>query len=77
MLYTIIPVEYIFEPEEADEDEPGKKDKDDDEEIKREGISLMVQHLSPGQAKITRIISTNPNDYLRPEWQPGSMMTIF
>ena len=74
MFYTIVPLEYIFGEEESDESE-SKKQKNDDIEIKRDGgVSLMVQGSENGQYKITRIISTNPNDYLRPEWQPGMFL---
>jgi hypothetical protein len=73
MFYTIVPIEYIFEEEEPDEEETKKKN-DEDLEIRREGVSLMVQSLASGQYKINRIISTNPNDYLKTEWQPGTIM---
>jgi hypothetical protein len=74
MFYTIIPLEYIFEEEEPEDDESKKKSQEDFE-IKKEGVCLMVQSLSSGQYKVTRIISTNPSDYLRPEWQPGVMIS--
>jgi hypothetical protein len=74
MFYTIVPLEYIFEEEESEEVE-SKKQKKEDIEIKREGgVSLMVEGSSSGQYKITRVISTNPNDYLKPEWQPGTVI---
>ena len=75
MYYTIVPLELIFEEEEPEDDEE-KKRKDDDIEIKREGISLMVQSLPNGQYIIKRIISTNPQHYLKPEWQPGAIMEL-
>ncbi len=31
-----------------------------------------VLEMVQGQARIVRLISANPSDYLRPEWQPGS-----
>ncbi len=74
MFYTIVPLEYVFEEEESEENE-SKKQKKEDIEIKREGVSLMVEGSSSGQYKITRLISTNPNDYLRPEWQPGTIIS--
>jgi hypothetical protein len=74
MFYTIIPLEYIFEEDEPEETE-SKKQKKDDIEIKREGgVSLMVEAGPFGQYKITRLISTNPNDYLKPQWQPGTII---
>lgn len=69
MFYTIVPLEYIFEEEESENDEGNKQD-NEDIEIKKEGVSLMLQSLPSGEYKIKRIISTNASDYLRPEWQP-------
>ncbi len=75
MFYTIVPLEYIFEEDESEETE-SKKQKKEDIEIKREGgVSLMVESSPFGQYKITRLISTNPNDYLKPQWQPGTIIT--
>jgi hypothetical protein len=70
MLYTIIPLEYIFEEEDPEESEPPKH-KNEEIEIKKDGVSLLVQSLVSGEYQIKRIISTNPHDYLRQEWQPG------
>ena len=68
-LYTIIPLEYIFED---DEDEELQKPATNTEvEIKRGNASLMVSSVEGGQAKISRIISTDPRDFLNPNWQPG------
>jgi hypothetical protein len=74
MFYTIVPLEYIFEEEESEDTKLTKKE-NEDIEIKREGVSLMVQSSSSGEYQIKRIISTNPNDYLRPEWQPGVILS--
>jgi hypothetical protein len=74
MFYTIVPLEYIFDEEESEDNEPNKPKKEDFE-IKREGVSLMVENLPSGDYQIKRIISTNPNDYLRSEWQPGAILS--
>lgn len=74
MLYTIIPLEAIFDPE----TETGSGESVVAEvEIKQGSVSLLAQPLPGGQYKINRIISTDPQDYLRPEWQPGSIMSLF
>lgn len=75
MFYTIVPIEYIFGEDEPEQDDPQKNNDNDEEiEIKRGGVSLMVRPHLPGQYKINRIISTNPYDYLRPDWQPGAIV---
>jgi len=73
MLYTIIPSEAIFDSE----PETGLTENSSEVEIKQGSVSLLTQALPGGQYKINRIISTDPQDYLKPEWQPGSIMNLF
>ncbi len=74
MLYTIIPFEAIFDSE----TESGPPESSADEVVIKQGsVSLLTQALPGGQYKINRIISTDPEDYLKPEWQPGSIMSLF
>jgi ribosomal protein S12 len=70
MLYTIIPVESIFESE-----TDIQEDVHDEVEIGESGASLMVQSLPGGKYKVIRIISTDPQDYLKPQWQPGTIIS--
>jgi hypothetical protein len=73
MLYTIVPPEIIFG--ESEETAEGGSDNSLQEiEIKEGGASLLVQRLPNGQSRLSRVISTDPQDYLKPEWQPGSLM---
>ncbi|TCL61545.1 YlzJ-like protein [Hydrogenispora ethanolica] len=71
LLYTVIPPELIFE------DDSGENSPCEPVEVKKGAVSLMVQPLSAGQGRITRVISTDPQDFLNPEWQPGTIMSIF
>lgn len=74
MLYTIIPFEAIFDSE----SETGPTgDSLGEVEIRQGQASLLAQQLPGGQYKITRIISTDSQDYLKPEWQPGTIMSLF
>ena len=75
ILYTIIPLEYIF-AEDDDEDKKEKIISANDFEIKQGTVSLMASPLNGGQMKVNRIISTNALDYLNPDWQPGSIISI-
>ncbi len=68
LLYTVIPIESIFDSDSNNESPP------DEVEIDQGRTSLLAQSLPGGQYKITRIISTDPQDYLKPEWQPGTIM---
>lgn len=69
LLYTIIPMESIFESETDNQEDFHEI------EIMQGQASLLIQSISGGKYKITRIISTDPQDYLRPEWQPGTIIS--
>lgn len=65
-MYSVIPEEEIF--------------KGSGEENYRfvdmtlEGIPLQVQLMGDSHAKIVRLYSTNPNDYLNPRLAPGTVI---
>ncbi|MBP2642225.1 MAG: YlzJ-like protein [Firmicutes bacterium] len=45
------------------------------EELMYQGVQVLAEKLSPTQSRIVRILSTEPNDFLREELQPGTVMT--
>jgi hypothetical protein len=45
------------------------------EEVDYGGTKLIVETMSPSQCRIVRILSSDPQDYLRPELQPGVVLT--
>lgn len=73
MLYTIVPIETIFE----EEDSAGTGVFSPTPiMIRRDGIDLLVEQMPGGEYRIQRLISTNPRDFLNPKWQPGSILSI-
>lgn len=40
------------------------------------GVTMMVSDTGSGFGRIERVLSTNPMDYLRPEWQPGQLVPL-
>jgi YlzJ-like protein len=38
------------------------------------GIQMQVEALEAGKARIIRLYSPDPTDYLNPEWSPGSIV---
>lgn len=68
LLYTIMPFEVIFGDEAAEQEAAAEV------ELSIGEVRLLVQPLSGGRAVVNRIISTNPEDYLKPSWQPGSII---
>ena len=66
ILWTIFPVEIVLNgierpPELAEVDYAGKK--------------ILVEKVTDAQYRIIRLLTTNPQDYLRPDLQPGSILT--
>lgn len=41
-------------------------------EVNIDGVPVLINDTGPGQAKVVRLLSTNPNDYLRPDLFPGA-----
>lgn len=67
-MWTIIPPEVIWE---------GIEEKPKDLlQLEWLGVQMLVEPLQFGQGKIVRLLSTEPNDFLRPELQPGSIIDL-
>lgn len=65
ILYTIMPHELIYPPQTMNEENI-------EESFYYKGILVTAERTSPSQYRILKITSTNPNDYLNGELQPGS-----
>jgi len=65
LLYTAIPLELVLE---------GIDKTYDYKEIEINGVKLLVEPLDINRSRIVRIMSTNPQDYLNPEFAPGSIL---
>jgi len=48
-------------------------------EIRRKGVTMLVREINdtPGMGEIERIISPNPRDYLRIDFQPGTVIGLY
>lgn len=68
MLYTIMPTELVLEGI----DQPVKPP----QEIDLGNIKLLVETMGFNQGKVVRLISTDPQDYLNPNFQPGSLINF-
>jgi hypothetical protein len=51
-----------------------QKDAEPFQEILVNGVIMQIQPINPTQAKIVRIISPNPQDYLNPAYAPGQVI---
>ncbi|OWZ84305.1 YlzJ-like family protein [Natranaerobius trueperi] len=45
-------------------------------EIEHKGRTVIVEPVNSFQGKVVRLISTDPNDFLDPTYQPGNMISI-
>lgn len=46
----------------------------DYEEISVGGVPMVVERTGSGRSRIAKLLSTDPADYLRAEYTPGSML---
>jgi len=44
------------------------------QEIKYDGVSLLVENTSSGKKRVVKLLSTNPYDYLKTNLLPGSLI---
>jgi len=64
IMYTAMPLELILSG--YDDFNPTY------EEIEYNGVSMLIEPISPYQGKIVRLLSCNPQDYLHPSYTPGN-----
>lgn len=62
ILHTIVPLHLVLE---------GHDRQPQWVEVEVQGRTLLVEPVSAAHGRVVRLISSNPADYLRPEWQPG------
>jgi hypothetical protein len=67
-LYTPLPAEQVLE---------GSDKNINMKEINYKGVMMQVEVINERDYKIMRIISSDPNDYLNPELQPGKIIKNF
>lgn len=68
ILHTIVPYEQIFQPNEDDQ-------RANEMTVFVNNVQLVVRKQNE-QWQITRLISTNPNDYLDKRYQPGQFISF-
>lgn len=47
------------------------------QELQLDGATMIVEPLGNGMGRIERVISGNPQHYLRQDWQPGCNVRMF
>lgn len=67
VLYTIVPPEELFD----EEDEPVASVK-----AMVNGTPVLVTPIGEGKGRIERLLSTDPNHFLDPTYQPGNVVSL-
>ncbi|WP_160719936.1 YlzJ-like family protein [Bacillus sp. USDA818B3_A] len=68
ILYTMMPSELIFPPEEVEQSKQKL--------ISYQGISMLVEQTDSDHVQIVRILSSDPQHYLNQELCPGSKISF-
>jgi hypothetical protein len=63
IIYSVMPMEYILQNEDDSVYEHV--------ELQMGPVTMLVQPIGMNQARIVRLISPNPQDYLNPSYAPG------
>jgi len=67
MIYSVIPTEELFFNGWEDTITPLT-------DLTVAGVMMQVEMLGDGTARIVRLISPNPFDYMNPAWMPGNII---
>ncbi len=70
ILYTPMQLELVLEGFESQTAQQNQK------EIPISNGKLIVKDNLDGTASVVRLISTNPYDYLRPDYMPGALVRL-
>jgi len=65
ILYTAMPLELVLD---------GMDKSYNFKEIERDNIKLIIEPIDISRGRIVRIISTNPQDFLNPDYSPGTIV---
>lgn len=67
--YTPLPLDDVFAG--WDEERPRPQ------EVTVDGVTMLVEPINSREAKIVRIISSNPEDFMKAKFQPGEKVAFF
>ncbi|UJF35395.1 YlzJ-like family protein [Paenibacillus hexagrammi] len=65
--YSVIPMDVIFEGMDTYSPEFV--------EIEHQGVTLQVEPMDAKQARIVRLLSGNPQDYMKEQYTPGTVIS--
>ena len=65
ILYSIVPEEVVWQDWEKAREFL---------EVTFNGVTVQVERVGPDTFRLTRVFSTDPYDYLKPVFQPGTLL---
>lgn len=68
ILYTTMPQELVFE------EKPAAQQKE--KIVQVNGVSLLVEQVTPSQCRIVQLLSTDPNQFLNSAFNPGQVIEM-
>ena len=68
VLYTIVPPEFLFDDDDPEEVVPVK--------AAVNGVPVLVVPTGEGKGRIERLLSTDPDHFLDPLFQPGTVVSL-
>lgn len=68
ILYTAMPLELVLEDNECERKF---------QQVEIDSVKLLVEATGREEGRIVQIISTNPDDFLNPDIQPGRTVKFF
>lgn len=68
LLWTVFPIEQVLQTEPAIDIR--------ELEVRVSGVKALAEKDSSGGYRLKRLLSTDPNDFLRPEMQPGQAVKV-
>ena len=45
-------------------------------EVTINGVQILIEDIGSGQGKVQKVLSTRPEDYLKPEFTPGAKIQL-
>lgn len=66
--YTLLPLESVFDGWDQLKSAP--------REVVIHGVTMLVEPVNESEARIVRLISSDPQDFLNPTFQPGMTITF-
>lgn len=71
ILYTILPDQVVLD----EEDEASEK-ADKQQLIEYDGRQILIEPLTENEWQIIRLLSSDPQDFLNPRYQPGNIVPV-